>query len=317
MSVSVASLLPGYSEHEDIEQAAIRAVAYADIFDYPLSGVEVHHYLHGVPSTPEATAVALRQCAALGGPLGERDGFYTLPGREGLVELRRDRLTSAQRRWPTAIRWGRVLGGVPFVRMVAVTGSLAWDNVDKAADIDYLIVTEPGRLWLCRWMVTLVTRAARAIGIPLCPNYLISTRALSLSDRNIYTAHELVRMTPIVGFGTYRRLRKLNAWCYDFLPNAPGPSLVPSRRKETMRGWWDRVLTRLARLSEDAFRSEAGALLECWEMRYRIRKRLRQSIDQGDSAYGVDRFKCHTAGYQRRILTIFAQRLRSLGARAR
>jgi len=68
-----------------IDRAALRAVAYADVFDYPLEAAEVHRYLHGVAATPEETAMALARHTVPGGPLSYRDGFYTLRGREGLV----------------------------------------------------------------------------------------------------------------------------------------------------------------------------------------------------------------------------------------
>src|SRR5712691_1143470 len=143
-----------------VEQAAIRTVAYAYVFDYPLHALEVHRYLHGIAATVEATEAALAKCSAL----SRRDGFYTLRGRESLVAVRGRRAARADRLWPAALTYGRVIAGLPFVRMVAVTGSLAWHNVDDEGDIDYMIVTEPGRLWVCRWLIAAVSRAARLAG---------------------------------------------------------------------------------------------------------------------------------------------------------
>src|SRR5438876_5807123 len=210
-----------------VEQAAIRAVAYADVFDYPLRAFEVHRYLHGTAATLEATELALARCSAPGGALSHRDGCYMLRGRESLVAVRDRRAAIADRLWPAALTYARLIAGLPFVRMVAVTGSLAWHNVDAKGDIDYLIVTEPDRLWICRWLTAALYRAVWLDGVRICPNYLITTRALAFADRNLYTAYEVARMTPIAGLGTYRRLRRANPRLHAFLPTAVNVPRAP------------------------------------------------------------------------------------------
>src|SRR3989442_7358156 len=301
------------SEALRIEDAALRAVAYADVFDYPLRATEIHRYLHGVVATPEATAMALAGCGAPGAALRLREGFYTLVGREGLVDVRRRRAACAERLWPRAVSFGRIIAGLPFVRMVAVTGSLAWDNVERGSDIDYVVVTEPGRVWLCRWLIAALVRLVRLGGVRLCANYVLSTRALGLDDRNLYVAYELARMTPIAGRGTYRRMRRANAWSEAYLPNAMQPPRPPVAEVPPTPRWLSRALARVARLGERALRSPVGSVLERFEMTYRVGKRTRKQGRSAEAAFGPDWFKDHS-GYRQRALAVFAARLRDLGA---
>jgi hypothetical protein len=299
-----------------IEQAVLRTVAYADVFDYPLYAREVHRYLHGTTATLEATDAALARCTAPGGALSYRDGFYTLQGRESLVTVRDRRAAIADRLWPAALRFARLIAGLPFVRMVAVTGSLAWHNVDDGGDIDYLIVTTPGRLWVCRWLIAAVGRVARLDGVSLCPNYVISTRALALADHNLYTAYEVARMTPIAGIGMYRRLRRANPWVEAYLPNAVHPPRAPERAAPLPPQRMNMGRARFARLTQRILESPLGALLERWEMKYRIRKRLKLGNEAGEAAYGIDCCKCHVSGHARRTLAAFAERVAALEAGA-
>lgn len=296
----------------DVQDAALRAVAYADVFDYPLDADEIHRYLHAVAATRDATDEALAVCLASEGPLRTRDGFYTLPGREHLVEERRRRAAHAEKLWLTAIRYGELLGSLPFVRMVAVTGSLAWDNTDDSADIDYLVVTEPGRLWISRLLVRVVAHVARRRGVKLCTNYLLSERALALADRNLCTAYDLVRMSPVAGFDHYRRMRDANAWTEAYLPNALGYSTIPISEPPSTQGWVTAVVARVARFGEWILRSGVGGFLERIEMTYRIRKIRRKPIAADrwlESEFGVDCFKDHPNAYQRRTMSAFAERL--------
>src|SRR5205085_8843103 len=117
-----------------------------------------------------------------------------------------ERASVATDYWHRAIHYGHIMGGLPFVRMVAVTGALAMDNIADG-DVDYLVVTEPGRLWLCRALIVGLVRVAALRGTELCPNYFLSERALVLHERNLFIAHEVAQMVPVAGLETYQRMR--------------------------------------------------------------------------------------------------------------
>ena len=311
----MAAALPPRVASPDVgtlERAVISTVAYADVFDYPLRALEVQRYLHGVRATGDATAAALAGSAA-GGALSQRDGFYTLRGRESLVDVRRARAAHAARLWPTAVRYAHVIAAVPFVRMVAVTGSLAWDNIEQGGDIDYLVVTDPDHLWTCRWLLGALRRVAHVGGTPLCPNYVVSTRALLVTERDLYGAYELARMTPVVGRSIYRRMRRTNTWAARYLPNAIEAPRAPHIPAPSGRPGGSRVLLGLTRLGERALRSRIGAAFERWEMNYRIRKWCRPGAPRGEAAYGLDWCKALTQGHRQDTLNAFAERVRRLG----
>jgi hypothetical protein len=301
------------SEAQVVQRAAVRAVAYADVFGYPLDAGEIGRYLHGVVATDAATRAALAHVSGPCGPLGQRDGFYTLRGREDLVARRRERAANATRLWPVALWYGRLIARLPFVRMVAVTGSLAWDNVEADGDIDYLVVTEPDRLWVCRWMIAVLTELHRLAGVPLCPNYVISERALTLSDRNLYTAYELAQMKPLAGYEVYRQIREMNPWVQSFLPNAPALQ-PPLEDRWPAHPGTGALLVRAARLAEPLLRSQVGAAFDRFEMAYRIRKWTGRAPRQPgtEAEYNPDCCKAHTTAHKGRVLTAFAERLARL-----
>lgn len=301
------------AEAQAVQQAAVRAVAYADVFSYALDATEIGRYLHGVVATDAATRAALADLTAPGGPLSRRDHFYTLRGREDLVARRRERAANATRLWPVALWYGRLIARLPFVRMVAVTGSLAWDNVDADGDIDYLVVTEPDRLWVCRWMIAVLTELQRLAGVPLCPNYVISERALTLRDRNLYTAYELAQMKPLAGYDVYRQIWEMNPWVQSFLPNA-AVLQPPLEDRWPAHAGTGALLVRAARLVEPVLRSQVGAAFDRVEMAYRIRKWTGRAPREAgtETEYGPDCCKAHTTAHKGRVLTAFAERLAGL-----
>ena len=183
-----------------LERAILQTVAYADVFDYPLTADEIHRYLVGVSASRGAVR-ALVSNGNLPRALSRSGRYFSLSGRESVFETRKARAASATEYWRRAVGYGRSMSHLPFVRMVAVTGALAMDNMADG-DIDYLVITEPGRLWLCRALIVGLVRVAALKGTALCPNYFLSEHALVLNERNLFTAHEVTQMVPLAGTQT-------------------------------------------------------------------------------------------------------------------
>jgi hypothetical protein len=292
-------------EQRELDRAIVRAIAYADVFEYPLTAAEVHRYLVGARATRSDVERILANGRLVPRRVSRCGGYFTLPGREASVPVRRRREAIAAPLWARAQRYGRLIAALPFVRMVAVTGALASDNVDEGADIDYLIVTEAGRLWLCRAMVVALVRIAALRGDTVCPNYFLSENALALPERNLFTATELARMVPLHGLDVYRRMRASNGWAEEFLPNAAGPA-----RDLACPAPWLRGATGLV---ERLGRTGLGALVDRWEMSRKLRRFLAHDNPHGEARFGVDWCKGHFDAHGQRILTAFAERLAAIG----
>ncbi|MEM6527869.1 MAG: hypothetical protein AAF653_06220, partial [Chloroflexota bacterium] len=201
--------MPDHPHHSPLERAVLETVAYADIFSFPVTAYEAHRYLHGVQTTPAHTQDVL-DALTCQKQLIRKGDYYCLPHREHAFALREERAARTGRLWAAATDYGQQIARIPFVQMVAVTGSLAVENMDRHGDIDYLIVTSPERLWVVRLMVVVLVKLAARNGVTLCPNYLITTNALTIHERNLFTARELTQMIPLAGMATYLQMRTGN-----------------------------------------------------------------------------------------------------------
>ncbi|MCL4256147.1 MAG: hypothetical protein KJ043_20485, partial [Anaerolineae bacterium] len=70
----------------DLEWAILQTVAYADIFDYPMTNAEIHRYLIGREASLDDVTLAITRL--FGRYLADCDGYICLLGREKIVETR-------------------------------------------------------------------------------------------------------------------------------------------------------------------------------------------------------------------------------------
>lgn len=280
-------------------EAIYKTVAYSDIFDFPLTLPELHRYLEGISISIEDLQLVVSQ--HLPATFAYSDGYLTLKNRTALLERRKNRLVHSQSLWPYALRYGRIMASLPYVRMVAVTGSLAMDNADRGGDIDFFVVTEPNRLWLTRAMIIGIVRMAAKEDIELCPNYLVTLDALDSLQQTLYTARELAQMVPLAGFDVYAQLRQVNQWTNLFLPNASG---CPRQKPELFPNAWQKR-------GEWLLSSRMIDHLEGWEMRRKIKKFKAFETLESETRFSPQYCKGHFNAYQQPTLSAYQSRLTS------
>ena len=282
---------------DKLSQAVLQTIAYSDIFDYPLTAHEIHRYLTGVKASYEQVLQVLEE-----EPVTRVGEYFTVPGREAIAGIRMRREASSRKIMPRAVRYGRILAALPYIRMVTLTGSLAMSNMEEGQDIDYMIVTAPNHLWTCRALALLVARFARFENIQLCPNFLITENALTLTDRSLYAAHEMTQMILISGPETYDRMRRLNAWTDEYLPNAQGAPKIFDMPKTP---------TQFQILFEFLSLLFPVRLIEQWEMNRKIKKLSREQASSSESRFTRDVCKGHADRHGEKTVRALNERLQS------
>ena len=291
--------------HKTIPDAILETVAYADIFDHPLTAPEIHRYLTGVVVSFESLNEVLKNTSGL----VQSGDHFTLPGREEIIPIREKREARSQKLLPVAIRYGRILGSLPFIRMVALTGSLAVLNVSKTDDFDYMLVAVPGRVWTARAFSLLINRIVKRSGHTICPNLIVSRNHLKWPLHDLYSARELCQMVPVSGMEVYHELIRVNAWARDHLPNAFSENGNVSQIQTERRSVFQKRM--------EFFLSGAlGDRFETWEMDRKINRFSRQDGFGEETVFNADVCQGNFHHHRKWTHEAYQQRLRKLHSTA-
>ncbi len=290
-----------------IEAAILRTVVYADLFQFPLTKRELHHYLIAdQPFSMGQLEQTLTTSAFLKAALEYHQEYVICAGKHSLLATRDARERASLALWCSALVYGEWLARLPFVRMVALTGALAVRNAsDSDDDLDYVLVTSAGRVWLARAFAILLVRLAKQRGVVVCPNYVLAESALAQQKRDLFMAHEVAQMVPLYGAQLYETMCAENSWVKDYLPNAQFPYYAEAERIPGL-GW--RLLKQAA---EWALGGKIGEALEAWEYKRKL-QRFADELKTPHSAAVLDdqHVKGHFKDHGHPIMQQYEQRLR-------
>lgn len=200
------------------ELAIARSVLYAALFDYPLTLAQLRQTLIESVQTPSQILDAYRRSGVLQAIVDYRDGLFFPRGRDELVTERARREARSRR----FLRRHRIvlacICAMPYVRMVALSGSIAHLNLERGGDLDLFIVTRAKRAWCVTTAVVVLSKIMgrrRAV----CANYTVADTHLEFEQRDLFTASQIVNLRPLIGADVYRQLLAKNPFVYTFYPN--------------------------------------------------------------------------------------------------
>lgn len=189
----------------ELKSNNITSVKYHNIFDYKLTKKELFKWQYKT----------LKE---------------TTNGVKNKKQLQREKYSVEKLK--IARKASKLISKIPTVKFIGITGALAMNNAGKNSDIDLMIITFQGTLWLTRFCVYCLLHTTYYIlrkprvkneRDALCLNMWLDENDLiwNKKDRNIYTAHEIAQIVPLVNKDKiFEYFLYLNRWILDYWPYA-------------------------------------------------------------------------------------------------
>lgn len=203
---------------EPIQESILSTIAYFDIFSHPLTAEEIKSFM-SLPCSTKDLSFSLNEL------LGDEiiycyNDFYSLTEDKSLAEKRVKANKYATKQLKIVKRVAGFLSWFPYVKGVAVSGSLSKNIADKKSDIDFFIITKENRLWIAKIFFSVFVKLATFFGFGkwFCLNYTIDESYLEVEEKNVFTATEIVTLIPLRGNGCFKNFFIANEWVYDFFP---------------------------------------------------------------------------------------------------
>ncbi len=241
----------------NLQQELVEKLAYFAVFKHPLRASELQNALRNYYHD-ERIEQALNHLQSLA-LIFCFDGHYSVLNTvKDDLNTRLNNEKNAALYFKKLPFYARLIGAFPFVRGVAVSGSLSKGVIHTDGDIDYFIITAHNRLWLTRMLLILFKKIflfnSRKY---FCVNYFVSEKHLEIPDKNLFTATEIVTLLPVYTPEKVKEFKENNAWHHAFYGHFEHPLSVKIHPAGKQR---------LKRFGEWIFNNALGDALDIFSM---------------------------------------------------
>lgn len=296
-----------------VQKDVLAVLGYFDLFSYPLTCAEVNLFL-GSKNDSRVVSAALDYLVN-----SEKiylfDCCYTLKKDSRIVSRRKAGNKRAAELMKVAEKICAFLIRLPYVKGIAVSGSLSKNFADEDSDIDLFVITAKNRLWIARTCMHAFKKLAFLFKKQhyFCMNYYIDETCLEIPEKNIYTATEVATLIPLQGDLAFKQFYAANTWVLKFLPNK-------IMRIDLARPVKQRFFKELF---EKLFNNKTGdaldsALMNITTRRWQQKTLLKKLNGHGEvmaMAAGKHFSKPEPANFQRGLLSRYHQKISTLFSR--
>jgi predicted nucleotidyltransferase len=204
-----------------VKENILRTLLYYDIFSHPLKPEEIFIFLpKNSLSKPDILSMINSFSSDDECHFAEKDGYVYIKPNEHYIQLRRKKEKCSRRMWRAARFMTHVIKRFPFVRAVFISGSLSKNSSEEISDIDFMIVTKTGRLWISRTLLILFKKIFLLNSYKyFCLNYFITEDNLEIPFKNVFTATEVAYIKSTFNTELMNRFVLSNKWIKDYFPN--------------------------------------------------------------------------------------------------
>ncbi|PIZ95596.1 MAG: hypothetical protein COX81_00480 [Candidatus Magasanikbacteria bacterium CG_4_10_14_0_2_um_filter_37_12] len=222
--------------NDQFKIAVLKTLAYFDIFDFALTKEELYHCLWNTDYTDFKLDYTdflkkLDRLADEEPSIDHRHSFYFLAGRIDNVDKRQSTISIFEKKMKIARRAVRKMRWVPFVRAVFVCNTVAGGGLSEESDIDVFVVIKKKRIWLARFLITLILslyrlrRNKKVSKDKICLSFYVTDDHLDISDvsidtPDIYMIYWLDQLIPIYDpENVLADIHSANQWTKKFTPH--------------------------------------------------------------------------------------------------
>ena len=295
-------------EIDEMSASILKSLIYYDLFQYPLTIEEIAQHCSYPSSLSDVQKHTDLLCSE--GLIYHSKGFYSLRNDESIFERRIKGNQGAEKIMKKARKRAALIASFPYVRCVCISGSLSKKYFDETSDIDFFVITEPGRLWICRTLLMMFKKIFLLNSKKyFCINYFIDSGSLNIPDQNIFTATEIITLLPMYDYDIYKKFFQENRWIRNYFPNS-SPHENGELSRHTNYSLWKKI-------PEFLLSNRIGVFLDELFQRVTADHWKRKFNQQREEEFEVNMrsrknvSKHHPQGFQFRVLKLFEEGCRS------
>ncbi len=190
-----------------------------------LSLFEIYRHLNTSANQKQISILDLHNTLAENPAIKSIAGFYSLSDTDGsFVDNRISAAKTAGKKIKKAKKITRLIRLIPYVKSVAISGSVSMTSPKPKSDIDFFVISRKNRIWTVRFLTVLLThiigqrRYKATIDNKICLNLYIADEKTVFPIQNIASSHMIAKMLPIYQKDVFNRFLSANKnWISKFI----------------------------------------------------------------------------------------------------